>query len=215
MEQFEVLENEEEEIVTDDDGEVADVEADVEFDVATVPGLFVAFDNWLQSPDGGKKDVKTAKQHASQIKRILLVIDSDKKVSSLLDFSLLKEKFVKYAEEKYVAETIKSYLTSLQHFYTFLLSEKPKEVTASCKLISQLREKMKRWSTSYKRSSLKRKWERREEDRVEAITAEKIEAFEKSQISRDAIILLGKLSGKHSVDIAQQQYTLLRDFLLI
>lgn len=215
MEQFEVLENEEEEIVTDDDGEVADVEADVEFDVATVPGLFVAFDNWLQSPDGGKKDVKTAKQHASQIKRILLVIDSDKKVSSLLDFSLLKEKFVKYAEEKYVAETIKSYLTSLQHFYTFLLSEKPKEVTASCELISQLREKMKRWSTSYKRSSLKRKWERREEDRVEAITAEKIEAFEKSQISRDAIILLGKLSGKHSVDIAQQQYTLLRDFLLI
>ena len=78
MEQFEVLENEEEEIVTDDDGEVADVEADVEFDVATVPGLFVAFDNWLQSPDGGKKDVKTAKQHASQIKRILLVIDIDK-----------------------------------------------------------------------------------------------------------------------------------------
>lgn len=39
--------------------------------------------------------------------------------------------------------------------------------------------------------------------------------FEKSQISRDAIILLGKLSGKHSVDIAQQQYTLLRGFLLI
>ena len=61
---------------------------------------------------------------------------------------------------------------------------------------------MKRWSTSYNRSSLKRKWERREEDQVEAITAEKI-AFEKSQISRDAIILLGKLSGKHSVDIAQ------------
>ena len=159
--------------------------------------------------------MKTAKQHALQIKRILLVIDSDKKVSSLLYFSLLKEKFVKYAEEKYVAETIKSYLTSLQHFYTFLLSEKPKEVTASCELISQLREKMKTLSTSYKRSSLKRKWERREEDRIEAITAEKIEAFEKRQNSRDAIILLGKLSGKHSVDIAQKQYTLLRDFLLI
>ena len=140
MEQFEVLENKEEERVTDEDGEVADVEADVEFDVDTVPGLFVAFDNWLQSPDGGKKDVKTAKQHASQIKRILLVIDSDKKVSSLLDFSLLKEKFVKYAEEKYVAETIQSYLTSLQHFYTSLLSGKPKEVRASCELISQLRE---------------------------------------------------------------------------
>ncbi|XP_068679522.1 uncharacterized protein [Montipora foliosa] len=222
MEQVEELENEEKEIVIDEDGEVvgsasasASAEADVESDVDTLPGLIVDFENWLQSPDGGKKDVKTAKQHASQVKRILFVIDIDKKVSSLLDFGLLKEKFVKHAEEKYVAETIKSYLTSLQHFYSFLLSEKPKEITASCELISQLREKMKRWSTSYKRSSLKRKWERREEDRVEAITAEKIEAFEKSQISRDAIILLGKLSGKHSVDIAQQQYTLLRDFLLI
>ncbi|XP_068689985.1 uncharacterized protein [Montipora foliosa] len=220
MEQVEELENEEKEIVIDEDGEVvgsasASAEADVESDVDTLPGLIVDFENWLQSPDGGKKDVKTAKQHASQVKRILFVIDIDKKVSSLLDFGLLKEKFVKHAEEKYVAETIKSYLTSLQHFYSFLLSEKPKEITASCELISQLREKMRRWSTSYKRSSLKRKWERREEDRVEAITAEKIEAFEKSQISRDAIILLGKLSGKHSVDIAQQQYTLLRDFLLI
>ena len=65
MEQFEVLENEEEEI---EDGEVADVEADVEFDVETVPGLFVAFDNWLQSPDGGKKDVKSAKQHIHRLR---------------------------------------------------------------------------------------------------------------------------------------------------
>ena len=60
MEQFEVLENKEEEIVTDEDGEVADVEADVEFDVDTVPGLFVAFDNWLQSPDGCE-NCKTAR----------------------------------------------------------------------------------------------------------------------------------------------------------
>ena len=59
-----------------------------EADVDTVPGLIVTFENWLQSPDGDKKDVKTAKQHASQIKRILFVIDIDKKVSSLLDFGL-------------------------------------------------------------------------------------------------------------------------------
>ena len=72
--------------------------------------------------------MKTAKQHALQIKRILFVIDLDKKVSSLLDFGLLKEKFVKHAEEKYVAETIKSYLTSLQHFYSYLLSESQKKL---------------------------------------------------------------------------------------
>ena len=72
---------------------------------------------------------------------------------------------------------------------------------------------MNRWSTSYKRSSLKRKWERKEEDQVEAITVEKIDAFEKSQISRDAIILLGKLSGKHSVVRCYFYAILFEDFI--
>ena len=58
-------------------------------------------------------------------------------------------------------------------------------------------------------------WERSEEDRLELITPEKFEAFENSQTARDAIILLGKLSGAHNVEITQSQYTLLRDFLLV
>ena len=95
------------------------------------------------------------------------------------------------------------------------MSEKPKEIEVSSEVVTQLKEKVKRWSASYKRSSLKRMWERREEDRVELITPEKIQAFEKSQTSRDAIILLGKLSGPHRVEISQSQYTLLRDFLLV
>ena len=126
--------------------------------------LILTFAKWLQSPDGGKKDIKTVTQHASQVKRILCVIDTDKKTESLLDLTLLKGKFVKYAEEKYVPETIKSYFTSLQHFYSFLLSEKPNEIAASSVLVTQLTEKVRRWSASHKRSSLKRKWERREED---------------------------------------------------
>ena len=73
------------------------------------PALIVKFANWLQSPDGGNKDSKTVKQHAAQVNRILSVIDNDRNVESLLDFAVIKEKFVKYAQEKYVPETIKSY----------------------------------------------------------------------------------------------------------
>lgn len=54
-----------------------------------------------------------------------------------------------------------------------------------------------------------------EEDRVELVTPEKIRQFERSQTARDAVFLLGKLSGAHSIEITQSHYTLLRDFLLV
>ena len=194
---------------------VDSVEVQLEDEFNTNPLFILTFSKWLQSPDGGKKDGKTAKQHASQITRILSVIDTDKKVESLLDLTLLKEKFVTYAEEKYLPETIKSYFTSLKHFYSFLLSERPDNVEVRSELVIQVWEKVKRWSSSYKRLGQKRMWERSEEDRLELITPEKFEAFENSQTARDAIILLGQLSSAHNVEITQSQYTLLRDFLLV
>ena len=133
---------------------------------------------------------------------------------SLFDGSPLNDKFIKYAEQKYVPQTIKSYLMSLRHFYSYVLAEKP-VIDATTELVTQMMEKVKRWSSSYKRSSQKRKWEKMEEDRVELVTPEKIQQFERSQAARDAVILLGKLSGAHSIEITQSQYTLVRDFLLV
>jgi len=85
----------------------------------------------------------------------------------------LNDKFVKYAEQKYVPQTIKSYLMSLRHFYSYVLAEKP-GIDATTELVTQMKEKVKRWSLSYKRLSQKRKWEKTEEDRVELVTPEKI-----------------------------------------
>lgn len=190
------------------------IEDDVDSSESPDPEVLVRLANWLQSPDGGKKDEKTAKQHVSQVKNILSLIDAERRVTSLLDCSLLNDKFVKYAEQKYVPQTIKSYFMSLRHFYSYVLAEKP-EIDATTELVTQMMEKIKRWSSSYKRSSQKRKWEKMEEDRVELVTPEKIQQFERSQAARDAVILLGKLSGAHSIEITQSQYTLLRDFLLV
>ena len=47
------------------------------------------------------------------------------------------------------------------------------------------------------------------------ISLEQIKEFERSKAARDAICLLGKLSGAHNIDISQGQYTLLRDFLIV
>ena len=46
------------------------------------------------------------------------------------------------------------------------------------------------------------------------ITPETVKAFETSQATRDAVVILGKLSGKHNMEITQARYTLVRDYLI-
>ena len=42
----------------------------------------------------------------------------------------------------------------------------------------------------------------------------KIREFERSQAAREAIILLGQLCGAHTIQVPQEKYTLVRDYLI-
>ena len=46
------------------------------------------------------------------------------------------------------------------------------------------------------------------------ISPDKVKQFEQSQVTRDAVILIGKLSGAQSMEITQAMYTLVRDYLI-
>ena len=174
-----------------------------------------SFRDWLLSPDGGKKDVKTAKQHISQVNKVLLVVGEGRQLSSLVDTKKIRDTFLQqYAAEKYHAATIKSYLMSLQHYCSFLLSDQPSGVIFDKENVLSLRERLKRWSSSYKRENTRRRWEKMEEDRSILITPDKIRKFERSQAARDAVILLGQLCGAHAIQITHEKYTLLRDYLI-
>lgn len=89
---------------------------------------------------------------------------------------------------------------SLRYFYSYVLVEKL-EIDVIIELVIQMMEKIKRWFFFCKRFSQKRKWEKMEEDRVEFVIFEKIQQFERSQVVRDVVILLGKLSGVYSIEI--------------
>ena len=116
---------------------------------------------WLLSPDGGKKDVKTAKQHVSQLNKVLLVIGGGTLLSSLVDTKKIRDIFLQqYTEKKYHAATIKSYLMSLQHYCSFLLADQPSDVIFDKENVLNLREKLKRWSASYKRENSRRRWKK-------------------------------------------------------
>ena len=50
-------------------------------------------EEWLGSPDGGKRDKKTVKQHSSQLWMILMVIDDAGNISSLHHINLVRHLF--------------------------------------------------------------------------------------------------------------------------
>ena len=183
---------------------------------AEVEQTFEQFEDWLLSPDCEKKDEKTAKQHVAQVKKVLSVIGGGTCLQSLVDAKKIRDVFLRqYAEVKYLPATIKSYLMSLQHHCSFLLGEKPASGgTFEKDDVISLREKLRNWSASYKRDTTRRRWGKMEEDLSALITPDKITAFDRSQAVRDAIILLGKLSGAHNVELTQAQYTLVRDYLI-
>ena len=173
------------------------------------------FEDWLVSPDCEKKDAKTAKQHVAQVKKVLSVIGEGTCLQSLLDRKLVRDVFLRqYAEKKYFPATIKSYLMSLQHFCSFLLGERPSGVEFVKDDVISLREKLKRWSASYKRETTRRRWEKMEEDVSALITPDKVSDFGRSQAVRDAVIILGELSRAHNAEITQAKYTLVRDYLI-
>ncbi|KAJ7337857.1 hypothetical protein OS493_008015 [Desmophyllum pertusum] len=173
------------------------------------------FADWLVFPDCEKKDEKTAKQHVVQVKKVLSIVGGGTCLQSLLDVKQIRDVFLRhYAEVKYHPATIKSYLMSLQHFCSFLLGETPSGVAFEKDNVISLRERIKNWSGSYKRDTTRRRWEKMEEDFSVLITPEKITAFNRSQAVRQAIIILGELSGAHNFEITQAKYTLVRDYLI-
>ena len=178
--------------------------------------IFVKFEQWMLSPDGGKRDEKTVKQHSAQLFGILRAIDDSEDVNSLLDLKLVRHVFLNnYVKKRnYEAGTIKSYLMSLRHFCTFLISDNPGDINFNVDDVASAREKVQMWSSSYRRESSTRKWQKLEEDTVNGLTPSDINKFEKSEAAREAVKIIGKHSDptEHD-DITQTDYTLVRDFL--
>ncbi|CAB3978646.1 Neurofilament medium polypeptide [Paramuricea clavata] len=172
----------------------------------------------MRSPDGGKRDEKTILQHSAQLWSILLAIDSSCDINSLLDMMLIRNIFLEtyVKNKKYEAVAIKSYLMSLRHFYSFLLSEKPDGVEFNVEDINVKREKIHFWSTTYKRDSCTRRWQKLEEDTENLLTSESIQNFEKSEAAREAIKIIGQYSyPTETAPVVQALYILARDFLLV
>lgn len=95
--------------------------------VESESNVFSSICHWLQTADGGRKDQKLSKQHASQLYRILCTTDPNKELNSLLDKDLM-------------ADTIEAYLLSVRHFCSYIIAEEPNNIKVDSALVHQIRE---------------------------------------------------------------------------
>ena len=174
-----------------------------------------SFCSWLQSADGGRKDKKLSKQHGAQLLRILQTIDPSQQFQSLFNKTLLRDTFLKQAEKKYTADTMKAYLLSLRHFCTYVIAEKPVSVDVDPALVRQIQGKARLWSMSYRKDSKRRHLEKMSNDLNNLVTPEQINEYERSESARSAVAVLENLSGAHSLQVNQSMYTNVRDYILL
>ena len=188
--------------------EVADGDVRDHHDVATVQdnqcdidsknakghtiGVYSAFSKWLQSCDGGRKNIKSAQQHAFQAFTIVQCLDGIMKESELsnadflckqsiklLDKDLLRNKFLNeyVLRKKFEPGTVKSYLSSIRHFYHFCLSEARMD-TAEKMHIEEMNKCVARWICFYPKESLRRSLQKKHDDIDKLITPEQVKLFE-------------------------------------
>ena len=177
--------------------------------------VVASFINWLQSADAGRKDKKLSKQHGSQLLRILQTIDPSQQLQSLFNKTLIRDTFLRQAEKKYTADTMKAYLLSLRHFCAYVIAEEPAGVDVDPVLVRQIQEKARLWSMSYRKDSKRRHLEKMSTDLSNLVTPEQVKEYERSEAARSAVADLEHLSGAHSLQVNQSVYTNVRDYILL
>ena len=177
------------------------------------------FEQWMLSPDGGMKAIKSSRQHAFQVKTLISVVDPElNRSSKLLNSQLLSDKFMlKYVKEKkFLPGTTKSYLNSALHWFKYLLANKNMQLSADLKIsIQGMCDRVRRWISSLRSQSQKRFLEKQDQDFSRLITCDEIKRFNDSPQARQAVKLLGIISSvgkKHHMTASE--YVLVRDFLL-
>ena len=102
----------------------------------------------------------------------------------------------------------------MSHFYTFLISDRPKNFDFDVEQVNASREKVKLWSGSFKKESSERKWQKLDEDMINRLTPANIQSFEKSPRAKKAVKIIGKHSdASRTTVVTQQSYILVQDFL--
>ena len=176
------------------------------------------FVSWFLSPDGGSKQRKQVDQHASQITKIIKAVGG---LENLFDKTLLWEKWLQPFEQgeltkrQPTAGTIKCYLVSLKHLFSYMLNESIYLSTGktSRSNLQQLKTAMGGWMKVYGRKCEIRFWKKQQEDLLKLIKPHEVRAFDQSKPIIKAEKMFGRLQTC-TFQLSMSEYVLVRDYLL-
>ena len=177
--------------------------------------VFDKFETWLRGADGGRKGDRSATQCRRQVELIVSYIDSSSQdLAGILNRNSLRDEWLNKFEKEKKPGTVKSYLGSLNQFYAFLKCENV-DVGSSVEHLENLSQQVKLWTSSFRKKSSDRFWEKRMDDMSSMRTPEQVRAFDTSEVAREAIRLLGEYQDKcDDEEPIQSEYTTVRDYLL-
>jgi len=100
-------------------------------------------------------------------------------------------------QRRYQPGTIRSHLASLCHLYDFWL------LTSACPdhkkhAVTVMKQTVKRWMSSYKKSANQRRTENMVKDLSKIITPDDVTQFNESKTARDAVKILVAASQRHN-----------------
>ena len=194
--------------------EIAELNAYHVTNPETCEAILDDFYEYLISADCGNKDERSSRQHRMQVKTILHVIDESMDIASLTRTKRIRDEFLKIycVHKKYEARTIRAYLHSLDHFYTYLIAER--SAIFESNMLSSIKVKVRNWINSYQRLSRKQKHLKDDREEETEITPTQIKAFERSEVCRSAIVSLGNVEDDPTHALTVESFVTVRDFLM-
>lgn len=170
------------------------------------------FLKWLMSPDGGRKDKRSAEQHCRQVNTILGQVGN--KACNLLDKRSILDNFLEtyVKEHQYKAGTVQSHLFSLRQLYDHWLLD-------GCHMaytpqITHMKNTAKRWIHAYQKDVNQRTLQKMDSDLQKIITADEIVQFSTSEAATTAIKILGRAAAGSDMPLSKLEYISVRDYLL-
>ena len=170
----------------------------------------------INSPNGGKRDVESAKKECLEIRRIYAAI-SAKSISEFLNAEKINKLYLSgiCKERNYKADTVRKYIGSLKDFCRFIVAEEKTTLEITTNKLVALIHKLEQWSKSYKKDAKERFWERAEEDFEMLVTPDQLATYEQSDHARSAVKLFGQFSSPYfQHQITMKEYCTMRDYLL-
>ena len=177
--------------------------------------LLNKFRDHLTSADSDWKTEENSQAYITKLKFILNQVDPlNGNIRSLLDQKLMKDQWLKPMKESSKKPgTVRSYCKSLKLFMEFL--ELTKIHNLDVEKLRIMKSQAEQWARSLNKSKQRREFEKAAEDVERLVTVEEMKDFDSSKPVQDAQKYLRRFkNAKVGLVPTQQQFTLVRDFLL-